>query len=180
MEPTHPPIPLQCPLCVYDMMQWSTLDSFLLQGKVLVWLVCCALCGFKQGGLNKRLISLSVFFFFTGQVTENNRCSVSPASAFAIATAAAGHSSPPGRGRWWSQNHSVCLCAPSFFGLLVFVFHSLFLLCFFLASTTYEISASLCIFCFRSFLTSNALPFWPFVLYSFQQFREDLRQRVHH
>ncbi|XP_076125938.1 ras-specific guanine nucleotide-releasing factor 2 [Alosa pseudoharengus] len=30
-----------------------------------------------------------------GQVTENNRCSVSPASAFAIATAAAGHSSPP-------------------------------------------------------------------------------------
>ncbi|KAI1900431.1 hypothetical protein AGOR_G00049870 [Albula goreensis] len=31
-----------------------------------------------------------------GQSAENSRCSVSPASAFAIATAAAGHSSPPG------------------------------------------------------------------------------------
>uniref|UniRef100_A0AAY4C0N9 Uncharacterized protein n=1 Tax=Denticeps clupeoides TaxID=299321 RepID=A0AAY4C0N9_9TELE len=30
------------------------------------------------------------------QAVENSRCSVSPASAFAIATAAAGHSSPPG------------------------------------------------------------------------------------
>ncbi|KAG7476921.1 hypothetical protein MATL_G00087900 [Megalops atlanticus] len=30
------------------------------------------------------------------QTAENSRCSVSPASAFAIATAAAGHSSPPG------------------------------------------------------------------------------------
>ncbi|KAJ8414873.1 hypothetical protein AAFF_G00023960 [Aldrovandia affinis] len=30
------------------------------------------------------------------QSVENNRCSVSPASAFAIATAAAGHNSPPG------------------------------------------------------------------------------------
>ncbi|XP_060762962.1 ras-specific guanine nucleotide-releasing factor 2 [Neoarius graeffei] len=30
-----------------------------------------------------------------GQTAENSRCSVSPASAFAIATAAAGHSSPP-------------------------------------------------------------------------------------
>ncbi|XP_070090697.1 ras-specific guanine nucleotide-releasing factor 2 isoform X17 [Equus przewalskii] len=31
-----------------------------------------------------------------GQTTDNSHCSVSPASAFAIATAAAGHGSPPG------------------------------------------------------------------------------------
>lgn len=35
-------------------------------------------------------------FLPTVPAAENSRCSVSPASAFAIATAAAGHSSPPG------------------------------------------------------------------------------------
>nr|XP_035923348.1 ras-specific guanine nucleotide-releasing factor 2 isoform X8 [Halichoerus grypus] len=34
--------------------------------------------------------------FTPGQVADNSHCSVSPASAFAIATAAAGHGSPPG------------------------------------------------------------------------------------
>nr|XP_060491428.1 ras-specific guanine nucleotide-releasing factor 2 isoform X3 [Panthera onca] len=33
-----------------------------------------------------------------GQTADNSHCSVSPASAFAIATAAAGHGSPPGNG----------------------------------------------------------------------------------
>lgn len=32
------------------------------------------------------------------QTADNSHCSVSPASAFAIATAAAGHGSPPGEG----------------------------------------------------------------------------------
>lgn len=108
-------------------MQWYTLDSSLLQGEVLVWPVCQPVVHFVV--LNKVVwikgLSLSLLFF-TGQVTENNRCSVSPASAFAIATAAAGHSSPPGRDRWWSQNHCIYLC-PILFSVcfFVFVFHYL-------------------------------------------------------
>uniref|UniRef100_A0A672MI73 Ras-specific guanine nucleotide-releasing factor 2-like n=1 Tax=Sinocyclocheilus grahami TaxID=75366 RepID=A0A672MI73_SINGR len=42
------------------------------------------------------LLNLFSILFFLVQSAENSRCSVSPASAFAIATAAAGHSSPPG------------------------------------------------------------------------------------
>lgn len=39
-------------------------------------------------------ISLSILFIV--QTADNSHCAVSPASAFAIATAAAGHGSPPG------------------------------------------------------------------------------------
>lgn len=38
-----------------------------------------------------------IFIFLAVQVTDNGHCPVSPASAFAIATAAAGHGSPPGK-----------------------------------------------------------------------------------
>uniref|UniRef100_A0A8C3KZ50 Ras protein specific guanine nucleotide releasing factor 2 n=1 Tax=Chrysolophus pictus TaxID=9089 RepID=A0A8C3KZ50_CHRPC len=43
---------------------------------------------------NKHDLSLSILF--TVQTADNSHCAVSPASAFAIATAAAGHGSPPG------------------------------------------------------------------------------------
>uniref|UniRef100_A0A8C3KUB6 Ras protein specific guanine nucleotide releasing factor 2 n=1 Tax=Chrysolophus pictus TaxID=9089 RepID=A0A8C3KUB6_CHRPC len=39
---------------------------------------------------------LSLSILFTVQTADNSHCAVSPASAFAIATAAAGHGSPPG------------------------------------------------------------------------------------
>lgn len=45
------------------------------------------------------MLFIYLFFFlsfFAVQATDNCHCSVSPASAFAIATAAAGHGSPPG------------------------------------------------------------------------------------
>uniref|UniRef100_A0A8C5C0X3 Ras protein-specific guanine nucleotide-releasing factor 2b n=1 Tax=Gadus morhua TaxID=8049 RepID=A0A8C5C0X3_GADMO len=44
----------------------------------------------------------------SAQSAENSRCSVSPASAFAIATAAAGHGSPPGIRSGVSQDKRTC------------------------------------------------------------------------
>uniref|UniRef100_A0A8D2KZJ1 Ras protein specific guanine nucleotide releasing factor 2 n=1 Tax=Varanus komodoensis TaxID=61221 RepID=A0A8D2KZJ1_VARKO len=44
----------------------------------------------------KVLSHVDFVLLFTVQTTDNCHCSVSPASAFAIATAAAGHGSPPG------------------------------------------------------------------------------------
>lgn len=44
----------------------------------------------------KKLKAWSLSIFFTVQTADNSHCAVSPASAFAIATAAAGHGSPPG------------------------------------------------------------------------------------
>uniref|UniRef100_A0A8D2N709 Ras protein specific guanine nucleotide releasing factor 2 n=1 Tax=Zonotrichia albicollis TaxID=44394 RepID=A0A8D2N709_ZONAL len=54
--------------------------------------------------VDKMFVGVNFFlsFPFTVQTADNSHCSVSPASAFAIATAAAGHGSPPA----W-----VCLCA---------------------------------------------------------------------
>ena len=40
--------------------------------------------------------AISILLKYPGQTADNSHCSVSPASAFAIATAAAGHGSPPG------------------------------------------------------------------------------------
>uniref|UniRef100_A0A8C3MPQ5 Uncharacterized protein n=1 Tax=Geospiza parvula TaxID=87175 RepID=A0A8C3MPQ5_GEOPR len=54
----------------------------------------------------RRKVNVFLSFPFTVQTADNSHCSVSPASAFAIATAAAGHGSPPGEGVSW-----VCLCA---------------------------------------------------------------------
>uniref|UniRef100_A0A8B9SY81 Ras protein specific guanine nucleotide releasing factor 2 n=1 Tax=Anas platyrhynchos TaxID=8839 RepID=A0A8B9SY81_ANAPL len=44
----------------------------------------------------RRTVNLSLSVCFTVQTADNSHCAVSPASAFAIATAAAGHGSPPG------------------------------------------------------------------------------------
>uniref|UniRef100_A0A8C3CNF1 Ras protein specific guanine nucleotide releasing factor 2 n=1 Tax=Cairina moschata TaxID=8855 RepID=A0A8C3CNF1_CAIMO len=44
----------------------------------------------------RRTVNLSLSVRFTVQTADNSHCAVSPASAFAIATAAAGHGSPPG------------------------------------------------------------------------------------
>uniref|UniRef100_A0A8D2N9I3 Ras protein specific guanine nucleotide releasing factor 2 n=1 Tax=Zonotrichia albicollis TaxID=44394 RepID=A0A8D2N9I3_ZONAL len=50
--------------------------------------------------VDKMFVGVNFFlsFPFTVQTADNSHCSVSPASAFAIATAAAGHGSPPGEG----------------------------------------------------------------------------------
>uniref|UniRef100_A0A8U8CBT3 Uncharacterized protein n=1 Tax=Geospiza parvula TaxID=87175 RepID=A0A8U8CBT3_GEOPR len=50
--------------------------------------------------VDEKFVEVNVFlsFPFTVQTADNSHCSVSPASAFAIATAAAGHGSPPGEG----------------------------------------------------------------------------------
>uniref|UniRef100_A0A8C3GN51 Ras protein specific guanine nucleotide releasing factor 2 n=1 Tax=Cairina moschata TaxID=8855 RepID=A0A8C3GN51_CAIMO len=45
---------------------------------------------------NTESVNLSLSVRFTVQTADNSHCAVSPASAFAIATAAAGHGSPPG------------------------------------------------------------------------------------
>uniref|UniRef100_A0A8C8VI69 Uncharacterized protein n=1 Tax=Pelusios castaneus TaxID=367368 RepID=A0A8C8VI69_9SAUR len=56
--------------------------------------------GSIEENLENPRIDLSVDLYlsalFTVQTADNSHCSVSPASAFAIATAAAGHGSPPG------------------------------------------------------------------------------------
>uniref|UniRef100_A0A8C8AUB5 Ras protein specific guanine nucleotide releasing factor 2 n=1 Tax=Otus sunia TaxID=257818 RepID=A0A8C8AUB5_9STRI len=46
--------------------------------------------------LRRKIVNFSLSDPFTVQTADNSHCSVSPASAFAIATAAAGHGSPPG------------------------------------------------------------------------------------
>lgn len=52
-------------------------------------------------------VNFSLSVPFTVQTADNSHCSVSPASAFAIATAAAGHGSPPGeRNMLQKQRHS--------------------------------------------------------------------------
>uniref|UniRef100_A0A670J409 Ras protein specific guanine nucleotide releasing factor 2 n=1 Tax=Podarcis muralis TaxID=64176 RepID=A0A670J409_PODMU len=44
----------------------------------------------------------------TREATDNSHCSVSPASAFAIATAAAGHGSPPGEPSGFNNSERTC------------------------------------------------------------------------
>uniref|UniRef100_A0A8C0FFY4 Ras protein specific guanine nucleotide releasing factor 2 n=1 Tax=Bubo bubo TaxID=30461 RepID=A0A8C0FFY4_BUBBB len=46
--------------------------------------------------LRRKIVNFSLSVPFIVQTADNSHCSVSPASAFAIATAAAGHGSPPG------------------------------------------------------------------------------------
>lgn len=72
--------------------------------------------------MDKRFAGVNFFlsFPFTVQTADNSHCSVSPASAFAIATAAAGHGSPPGEGcaghsqgpKGWTLLQNTPLCSP--------------------------------------------------------------------
>uniref|UniRef100_A0A670Y3I2 Ras protein specific guanine nucleotide releasing factor 2 n=1 Tax=Pseudonaja textilis TaxID=8673 RepID=A0A670Y3I2_PSETE len=54
--------------------------------------ICPSVCVFVYKTMSADIF---IFIFLAVQVTDNGHCSVSPASAFAIATAAAGHGSPP-------------------------------------------------------------------------------------
>uniref|UniRef100_A0A8C8AQQ0 Ras protein specific guanine nucleotide releasing factor 2 n=1 Tax=Otus sunia TaxID=257818 RepID=A0A8C8AQQ0_9STRI len=64
--------------------------------------------------LRRKIVNFSLSDPFTVQTADNSHCSVSPASAFAIATAAAGHGSPPGERKVRYEREVTRMCDKEF------------------------------------------------------------------